>query len=323
VAQLQRSLSERPLVSTPGACPCCNSNASRVVLKECEDLLHGTGGRWSLIECRNCGLIRTDPMPADDQIAALYPSAYGPHHRGKKLTGVRGVGAILRRIAISPYQLRFGAPGIACHPFGAGRFLDVGCGAGTLLRKMVDAGWVGTGLDISDSALAEARASVPEASFFAGTVESAALTGPYELITMQHVLEHVPRPMDCLRRCFDLLSPGGILLIALPNFQSAEARLLGRHWVGLDVPRHLLHFREPVIMNLLQSCGYEVARRRPQMFASSISESLLLLLPANVRGKVIRSPLARALYLSLVFPACISYFLGNRGAVEIHARKPV
>jgi SAM-dependent methyltransferase len=293
-----------------------------VVLKECEDLLHGIAGKWSLIECRNCGLIRTDPMPSDDQIAALYPSTYSPHHRGAKSAEARGVGAILRRIAISPYELRFGAAGIACRPFGARRFLDVGCGAGTLLRKMADAGWHGTGVDISRPALAEARVSVPEASLFEGTIESVALTGPYELIAMQHVLEHVPRPMECLRRCFELLSPGGILLIALPNIQSAEARLLGRHWVGLDIPRHLLHFREPVLIELLQSCGYEVARRRPQMFASSISESLLLLLPARVRKRLIGSAVARALYVSLVFPACISYLFGNRGAVEIHARKP-
>ncbi len=261
-------------------------------------------------------------MPTDDQITALYPSNYSPHHRGAKLAGLRGVSAILRRIAISPYELRFGPPGIECPPFGAGRFLDVGCGAGTLLRKMIEAGWNRTGLDISASAIAEARASVPAASLFVGTIESATLTDHFDLITMQHVLEHVPRPMELLRRCFDLLSPGGILLIALPNIQSAEARLLRRHWIGLDIPRHLVHFREPVLIELLQSCGYEVVRRRPQMFASSISESLLLLLPEGVRRKVIRSAAARVLYLALVFPACISYLFGNRGAVEIHARRP-
>ena len=261
-------------------------------------------------------------MPADDQIAALYPSNYSPHHRGAIFAPRRGVGAILRRIAVLPYTLRFGRTGIACRPFGAGRFLDVGCGAGTLVREMVNAGWQSTGVDISESAVLEARASVPAASFHVGTLESAGMTGPYDLVAMQHVLEHVPRPMECLRKCFDLLSPGGILVIALPNIQSAEARLLRRHWMGLEIPRHLLHFREPVLIEILQSCGYEVVRRRPQMLPSSISDSFMLLLPVSVRRRVIRPAVARAFYLSLVFPACISYLLGNRGAVEIHARKP-
>ena len=310
-------------LSTPSACSGCGQVEGRVVLKECEDLLHGVTGKWSLIECPKCGLIRIDPMPADDQLAALYPSDYGPHLRGTKSAPRRGVGAILRRIAVLPYTLRFGQPGIACSPFGASRFLDVGCGAGILLQEMMDAGWTGTGLDISDSAIAEARASLPAATLFVGTLESTPLTGPYDLITMQHVLEHVPRPLECLRKCFDLLAPGGILLIAIPNIQSAEARLLKRHWIGLDMPRHLSHFREPVLINLLKSCGYQALRCRPQMFASSISESLLLLLPPSVRTRVIRSKVARAWYLLLVFPACLSYLLGNRGAIEIRARKPV
>lgn len=310
----------RPLGSA--ACPICATMNGRVVLKDCEDLLHGVRGRWSLIECPKCGLIRIDPMPSDDQIAALYPSDYSPHHRGASLAERRGASAIFRQIAVAPYRLRFGRPGLECPPFGAGRFLDIGCGAGILLRKMIEAGWQGTGVDVCDAAIGEARTIAPDARLSVGTAESAALAGPFDLIVMQHVLEHTQRPAECLRKCFDLLSPGGVLLIALPNLQSAESRFFGRHWVGLDLPRHLVHFREPVLIDLLQSCGYEIVRRRPQMFASSISESLLLLLPEGARRKVMRSAAARALYVSLVFPACISYLFGNRGAIEIHARRP-
>src|SRR5271169_3344774 len=70
------------LLPAPGACSCCGGEGGRVLMKECHDLLHGVAGSWSLIECSTCGLIRTDPMPADDQLAALYPSGYGPHTRG-------------------------------------------------------------------------------------------------------------------------------------------------------------------------------------------------------------------------------------------------
>jgi len=315
-------MSATSIQPNPKVCPCCSCEEGRVLLRDCEDLLHGVAGRWSLIECANCGLVRTDPIPRDDQIPALYPDDYGPHHRGFKPLGRSGLGAILRQIAVSPYTVRFGRPGIACAPFGARRFLDVGCGAGSLLREMVDAGWCGTGLDLSETAVAEARAAVPEASFHVGALASSALMGPYDLIAMQHVLEHVPRPTECLRKCFDLLSPGGVLVIAVPNIDSLEAFFLKRHWVGLDLPRHLVHFPEPVLVRTLQTCGYEVVRRRPQMFASSISESLQFFLPARLRRRVRKSAAARLFYLSLVFPACVSYLFGNRGAVEVFARRP-
>jgi 2-polyprenyl-3-methyl-5-hydroxy-6-metoxy-1,4-benzoquinol methylase len=187
---------------------------------------------------------------------------------------------------------------------------------------MVDVGWNGSGVDISDVAINKAKTIVPEARLMAGTIDIARLTGPYDLIVMAHVLEHLPRPMECLRKCFDLLAPGGILLIAIPNLQSFEAALFRKYRTGLDTPRHLIHFRESVLVETLKSCRYEIVSTRPQMLASSVSESILQIFPQSVRRHLIGSPLARVLYLLLIMPACLSYLFGNRGAIEIRARRP-
>ena len=109
-------------------------------------------------------------------------------------------------------------------------------------------------------------------------------------------------------------------MISVPNIDSLEARLFGRAWRGLDIPRHAVSFRPKVIERLLHECGFGKVSIRPQMLASSISESIILLLP-NGR-QLFGSRIARLLYLAMVLPASLSYMLGNAGAIEVTAHKP-
>ena len=142
----------------------------------------------------------------------------------------------------------------------------------------------------------------------------------FDFINMSHVLEHLFEPKRVLQKCFNMLAPGGELRLSIPNIDSLESRFFGRNWMGLDIPRHIVHFRAKVIKKLLQECGFEHVNIRPQMFASSISESLILLSPGG--GQLLGTQLARILYLATIFPASLSYLLGNAGAVEIKAQKP-
>jgi SAM-dependent methyltransferase len=302
------------------SCPVCESICSRVLMAGCIDRLHGCPGEWRLMECGQCGLISLYPWPTNEEIGSFYPSGYQPYRPTKSLLTNRLV-STLRRMMIAPYSLRFGSPGMERPPLGAGRLLEVGCGAGVFLKNMSDLGWNATGIDISPLALEAARSNAPNALLLLGTLESAALEGPYDLIVMQHVLEHIAYPAKCLAKCFDLLAPSGALYIAIPNIDSFEANAFSRYWSGLDVPRHLVHFRESVLTNLLEQCGYEVEGVRPQLMPSNLSESLLFLMSASLRRTLMRSRGAQVLYLISIFPAAVSYMLGNRGVLEIRARK--
>ena len=182
-------------------------------------------------------------------------------------------------------------------------------------------GWNATGIDLSPVAIQAARSNAPSALLHLGTLDTAPVHGPYDLIVMQHVLEHLAHPADCLARCFDLLASCGVLCIAIPNIDSFEATVFSRYWVGLDIPRHLVHFRENVLVNLLERCGYEVEGIRPQLMPSFLSESILLLLPAFFRRRLLASRGAHGLYLASILPAAVSYLLGNRPVLEIRARK--
>jgi 2-polyprenyl-3-methyl-5-hydroxy-6-metoxy-1,4-benzoquinol methylase len=273
------------------------------------------------MECDQCGLISLSPWPTNEEIDSFYPSSYRPYRTATSMLTNR-VASTLRRVMIAPYSLRFGRPGMESPPQGRGRLLDVGCGAGVFLGRMCDLGWDATGIDISPVALKAARYNAPRARLHLATLDNVPFDGPYDLIVMQHVLEHVTHPAECLAKCFDLLAPSGVLCIAIPNIGSFEANVFSRCWIGLDIPRHLVHFRESVLTKLLERCGYEVEGIRPQLWPASLSESMLFLLPAPLRRRILGSRYAHALYLLSMVPAAVSYLLGNRGVLEVRARKP-
>jgi SAM-dependent methyltransferase len=143
----------------------------------------------------------------------------------------------------------------------------------------------------------------------------------FDLITAVHVVEHLPAPVSALRKINALLAPGGKLFVSLPNLDSAEARLFGRSWVGLDIPRHCVHVRESVFRSLLERTGFSVLSARPALFSSSVSESIVLMLPRAMRRRVVGSRAARYLYLLAAPFAVLSYVLGNRGVIEIVAER--
>src|SRR5439155_24436165 len=124
-------------------------------------------------------------------------------------------------------------------------------------------------------------------------------------------------PVASLARCRELLEPGGQLVVSVPNIDSFEARVFGRRWMGLEIPRHLTHFSRPTLVSLLEQCGFEIVRVRPAMFASSLFESIVLSLPRRARQWFIGSKVGRLLYLAAVFPASISYLLGNESVLEV------
>jgi SAM-dependent methyltransferase len=199
--------------------------------------------------------------------------------------------------------------------------LDVGCGRGALLSRMAAAGWRCWGIDASPFAVDKARIHVPAARVVHARIEDIPRGASFDLITAAHLIEHLPDPVSALRRMHALLAPGGKLFVSLPNLDSAEARLFGRSWVGLDIPRHCVNFRESVFRSLLARTGFSVLSMRPALFPSSVSESLILMLPSAMRRRVVGSRTARYLYLLVAPFAVLSYVFGNRGVIEIVAEK--
>ncbi|MBI3698159.1 MAG: class I SAM-dependent methyltransferase [Acidobacteria bacterium] len=151
----------------------------------------------------------------------------------------------------------FVAPGVERGPV-----LDVGCGGGSFLAALARRGVRVVGLDSSTRAAGVAwrynRVPVVCAS-----LENAPFPPEsFEAVTLFHVLEHLPEPDQYVGAARRLLAPGGRLYVQVPNAASWQFLLLGARWSGIDVPRHLVHFRAADLVGLLEAFRFQVLRQK-------------------------------------------------------------
>ena len=140
------------------------------------------------------------------------------------------------------------------HP--SGRLLDVGCGTGLLLTVARTRGYTVEGIEFSAYASRFAREH-HALKVTTGTISSAvpSLNERFDVITLNHVLEHLQDPRAELVSLRGLLAPGGILVIGVPNFASAFRLVLGSRWPSLLPSEHLWHFTPDSLTSLLRKCG--------------------------------------------------------------------
>jgi 2-polyprenyl-3-methyl-5-hydroxy-6-metoxy-1,4-benzoquinol methylase len=142
--------------------------------------------------------------------------------------------------------------------------LDYGCGTGMFLKTAADAGWNTFGYE-PDS---DARALVQKKGLKAEGTKFNLGANKYDIITLWHVLEHVTDLKETLQFFSNTLLDNGRLIIALPNYTSADAKHYGEFWAGYDVPRHIYHFEISSIQKLLSGFGFTLEEIKPMVFDS-------------------------------------------------------
>ena len=266
-------------------------------------------------------MVFLSPAPSKYTLSQIYSTGYHSHNRSPESHGMPGtIKSSVKSLLLLPYRLRFGREDGAFAPLGQGRLLDIGCGTGDYLLAMSRRGWQCFGCDISEAALNAAHQKIPQATFFPGSFEALDLQkGSFEAITFWHTLEHLSNPLNTLRRARELLVPGGRLVVAVPNIESMESRILGIRWAEIDLPGHLFFFSPSVLSGLLEKAGFTLSRIRPQVHPSTVSDSVGFLLDDLLN--IERSRQHLWLYY-LLFPfTVISYILGNWGCIEVTAVK--
>ncbi len=229
-------------------------------------------GEWfGLLACPACGLRKTAPQPAPEVIGKYYASSDYVSHSDTRTGAVNRLYHLARQFMLG----RKAAWVTRAAGRTSGRLLDVGAGTGYFAAYMRDRGWTVTALEPDEGArkLAMARAKLairPSDDLFA------LAPGTFDVITLWHVLEHVHDPADYLRQFRRLLAPGGILVIAVPNPESRDARQYGPDWAAWDVPRHLWHFSPEAMRRLFSSFGFAPAGMRTMpldaFYVSMLSE---------------------------------------------------
>jgi 2-polyprenyl-3-methyl-5-hydroxy-6-metoxy-1,4-benzoquinol methylase len=145
-----------------------------------------------------------------------------------------------------------------------GRILDIGAGVGDFLMVCENDGWQTIGIEPSDKAKSIARNK--GVSFVENLSELE--SNSFDIITMWHVLEHVPDLDNQIKELKRLIKPLGIIIIAVPNFKSYDANYYGKFWAAYDVPIHLWHFSKTAIQKLFAKENLELVKVLPMKFDS-------------------------------------------------------
>lgn len=209
---------------------------ARPALLERPDREYGVVERLRYWRCQrpDCGVVFAFPLPNESTLLGFYRE-YSTHGKGSPSSLATWLAARHRRNQVDEL-----GPPVAC--------LDFGCGDGQLLAALREQGWTQL---LGYDADAGARAAASSLGLqIVDQIEEAIAGGPYQLILLNHVLEHLPHPLETLRRLTTALAPGGRIVVRTPNAGSSLARLFGDDWRGWETPRHLHIFTAPSLRRL-------------------------------------------------------------------------
>ena len=278
-------------------------------------------GRLAL--CPRCGAATTCPPPGPEELEEAYASWYRPEGGRFGLGAERILRASRSRLA---RRLDAIAP--------PGPILDVGCGEGALLGALRARGREAVGLE---------RRPRPPFILERDIARFDERAGEWAAVVFWHSLEHLPDAPAALDQAARLLRPGGVCVLAIPDFASWQARMLGERWLHLDLPLHLVHLPAGSLLDGLRARGLRIVRVshwRGGQIAFGWAHGLVALLPGRLDlYEAIRRPAAqrrgvagarRAAALAagvVLFPLALvlsaaEVMLGAAGTVYVEAVRP-
>ncbi|MCA6078515.1 class I SAM-dependent methyltransferase [Fulvivirga sedimenti] len=212
---------------------------------------------FDLLHCIHCDMLTTYPVPED--ISRYYDSEDYLSHQFTKKNLITALYKFIRDVQVNNKLDLIGSY------HSAGSLLDVGCGTGYFLKTAQTNGYHVSGVEINTGArqVAQELIQIPIYASLSDIKESA-----FDIITLWHVLEHLPKPVTQFQRLHSLLSSKGTLLIAVPNYKSKDAVHYKEYWAGYDVPRHLYHFSQQSIHKLADKTGFIIERVVPMKYDS-------------------------------------------------------
>jgi 2-polyprenyl-3-methyl-5-hydroxy-6-metoxy-1,4-benzoquinol methylase len=207
-----------------------------------------SGRSYAIAQCRRCGLARTLPPPDTEQ----YEAGYAPTTRDAQFTGKL-------HDDWSPGVARF----VRDHSQGIS-FLDVGCSVGNLVVEASQLGFDAEGIDVDPVATEEAR----RAGRPVRTARVEEVTGTYDVVVANHVLEHIGDLSDFLAQVSRVLARDGRFFVFSPNHHGLIARLRRSRWMGWVPSEHVWHFTPETLASTVE-------RASPLRAVSSTSQGVI------------------------------------------------
>jgi len=238
-------------------CPICSSNNFDVYMRTKDYFF--TQEEFTLSKCTSCDFVFTNPIP--NNIGKYYDTPdYLSHNTnangflGKIYTKLRNINIKRKYILVNKYNSK-------------GNILDIGCGTGELINYFNKNNWSVSGIEPNTTAREFANINHKINVWEEDKLETFNPKS-FDVITMWHVLEHVPNLHNRIAQIENLLKDDGTIFIALPNLNSPDSKKYKKYWSAIDVPRHLYHFTQQTFKKLIAKHNMLLVHSEPMKFDS-------------------------------------------------------
>jgi GT2 family glycosyltransferase/ADP-heptose:LPS heptosyltransferase/tetratricopeptide (TPR) repeat protein len=224
------------------ACPGCGHNDGKLFRNSAD-----------IVQCQKCELVYLRTRLTKTEMEKLYQSYAdeGSHlHLPRSDEELRSTP--LRRKYFLDEILQYTKP--------EGILLDIGCGWGAFLLEARDRGFEPRGIEITRKAAEYARDALQLPVNTSQFLETPFQPDSLSVVTMLHVLEHLPQTREAVERVFTILKPGGLFCGIVPNIASLCSLKQGDGWKWLDPNYHYVHFSPRTLKDLLQRAGFQIER---------------------------------------------------------------
>jgi len=217
-----------------------------------------SGETFKLVYDERYKMLVTSPQPFSKNLGKYYDSEDYISHTDSKKGLLQWAYQIVKRYSLSKkvelIKKRNGS---------VGSVLDIGAGTGNFLKRASDKGWEVHGVEPNKKARTYAEQKQIDLKEHITDFKGK----QFDVVTLWHVLEHLPDLDNIVSQIESLVKPGGVLLIAVPNFNSYDASYYKEFWAAYDVPRHLWHFSQKS-MKLIFSGEMNLEKIKPMLFDS-------------------------------------------------------
>jgi SAM-dependent methyltransferase len=300
-------------------CPICGSDHTWQYRTDVVDLEYFVipPRDFAMHRCGGCESEFLNPRPLETELPPFYPADYHAYNENHG-----GVARLLVQFRARS-RARFYGRLIENRP---GHIFDVGtgdCRHFDELRRFLDLECAG--IEIQPDIAAKGRARGYDV--LEGTLETANLTdhfGKYDIVSMNHVLEHVVSPHTMLERARDLLRPGGHVIGQLPTVSSWENRLFGHNWGGYHYPRHLQIPSKAGLSGLLEDVGFSSVKIRsaPHIQTTISLQNTLVRWGWHPHMQNGKTPAYGVLLVAALPYETVAWLCDEGGIIDFQAQKP-
>ncbi|MFN2394815.1 MAG: class I SAM-dependent methyltransferase [Bacteroidales bacterium] len=248
-------------METLTACPVCNAEEFTAYGQRKDYLV--TQQVFDLAQCENCGFVYTQPRPDEKSIATYYKSADYVSHTDSKRTFFEFLYARIKRYMMGK---KYHIINKLTSNKSKKLILDYGCATGDFLMYLQSKGHKVMGFEPDKDAREKAIRKGVTVTGRIEDLDNPEYRNQVDVITLWHVLEHIHDLNSSLDLFHKLLRKNGVILVAVPEYKSYDAKFYGDDWAAWDVPRHLNHFEEKTLSALFMKNGFRLEKTFPLIF---------------------------------------------------------